>query len=139
MADTVKNRVVVFGTFDIVHPGHMSFLRQAKSFGNELIVVIARDETVNKVKGRKTVFSEIERLKKIKGLPYVDNAVLGSLKDKYSIIKRLDPDIIALGYDQKFFIDNLKEELTKRNVNAKIVRLKPYKKKLYKSSILRKI
>ena len=132
-------KILVFGTFDILHPGHKFFLKSAKEMGNELNVVIARDDTVLKVKGRMPHHDENQRLKKIKTFSYVDNAYLGNKRDKFKIIKKIMPDIICLGYDQKEFVGKLPEELKKRGLKTKIFRFdKAYKPHIYKSSILRK-
>ena len=129
---------MVFGTFDILHPGHLYFLKHAKKMGDMLLVVIARDSTVEKIKGIKPVHSEHERLKKVHQLLYVDSAILGSKKDKLLLIEKIKPDIICLGYDQQHFTQNLEQELEKRKLATKIVRLEAYKEYLYKSSKLRK-
>lgn len=131
-------KALVFGTFDILHPGHVDFLKQAKKHGDSLIVVVARDSTVKKVKGKKPKYSEKKRLAKIKKLKIVDDAFLGNKKGKYSIIEKIMPDVVCLGYDQNSFTKNLRQELKKRKIKAKIVRLKPYKAHKYKSSKLRK-
>lgn len=132
------NKVMVFGTFDIYHPGHLYFLKQAKKHGDLLFVVVSRDDTVKKLKGQSPLHNEKERLKKVQSLPFVDCAVLGSTKDKFSILAKIKPDIICLGYDQYYFTENLEEELKKRGIKTKIIRLKAYKEHLYKSSKLRK-
>lgn len=131
-------KVLAFGTFDILHPGHVNFLKQAKKHGDFLIVVVARDATVKKVKGRKPKYSEKKRLAKIKKLEIVNYALLGNKKGKYSIIEKIKPNVICLGYDQNSFTNGLKQELRKRKIKAKIIRLKPYKAHKYKSSKLRK-
>lgn len=130
--------VMAFGTFDIFHPGHISFLKQAKKYG-DLIVVIARDRTVKQVKGKLPDNAEKQRLRVIKASGIADKVILGSLTtDKYAAIKKYRPDVIALGYDQKFFTAELKNELKKSKLNDKIIRLKPFQPKKYKSSILKK-
>jgi len=129
-------KVLAFGTFDILHMGHLYFLKKAKEHGN-LVVVIGRDETVKEVKTRPPLNNEKKRLNKIKKLKFVDKAVLGNLKDKYKIIEKIRPQIICLGYDQNSFTKNLRKELNKRKIKAKIIRLKPYKTCLYKSSKLK--
>lgn len=116
--------VLVFGTFDLFHPGHEFFLREAKKHGDTLEVVVARDKTVGEVKGKRPVEDETRRLAKIQSLDYVDEVILGSLGDKYQIIKAINPDIIVLGYDQKFFTENLEAELKKRKLKTKVIRLK---------------
>ena len=127
---------MAFGTFDILHPGHINFLHQAKKYGS-LIVVIARDKTVREVKGKMPKYSEKERLGAIKGLNLTHKAILGSLSDKYAAIKKYQPDIIALGYDQIYFTDKLADQpLVKK---TKIIRLKPFKPHKYKTSIIKNI
>lgn len=131
-------KVLVFGSFDFIHPGHLYFLNKAREKGDFLTVVLARDRTIKKLKKRKPLYPEQTRLKNLKKLRLADQILLGNLKDKYKIISKIKPKIICLGYDQKFFVRNLKNELKKRKINCRIVRLKSYKPKLYKSSILKK-
>jgi FAD synthetase len=127
-------KVMAFGTFDILHPGHTHVLKAAKKLGDHLTVIIARDATVRKLKGRKAVFNEKTRLKNLKQLNIADKARLGNLGNKYQVIIDEKPDVIALGYDQKFFVDDLKNFVDKK---VKIVRLKSHKPKIYKSSKIR--
>jgi len=130
--------VLVFGTFDLFHPGHEFFLKEAKKYGDTLEVVVARDKTVEEVKGKKPVDREMKRLSKIHSLDYVDDVILGSLGDKYRIIEAIKPDIIVLGYDQTFFTDNLEEELKKRKLKINVIRLKEsLNPEVFKSSKLR--
>ena len=133
-------KVMVFGTFDIFHPGHWSFLHQAKKLGDYLIVVVARDKTVTMIKEQKPINKEAIRVRTIKDSRLADKVVFGSLTDKYAAIKKYRPDVICLGYDQKYFIDGLEEKLEKINLKkTKIIRLKPYKPEIYKSSKLKKL
>ncbi|MBI4142183.1 FAD synthase [Candidatus Woesearchaeota archaeon] len=126
--------VMVFGTFDVLHKGHFKLFEEAKKHGDYLIVVVARDSTVEEVKKHKTMYDEQTRLTVVQKAPFVDKAVLGNKDDKYKIIEEHQPDIICLGYDQKAFTDKLEKELRKRKITAKIVRLKPYKEDVYKST-----
>jgi len=128
-------KVMVFGTFDILHPGHLNLFRQAKRLGDELIVVVARDKTVEEVKGKKPMYDEKSRLKKVQCSVMVNKAVLGREDDKYSLIEEIKPDAICLGYDQDSFTSSLPEELIKRGLKAKIVRVTKYKD--YSSSVLK--
>ena len=130
-------KVLVFGTFDIFHPGHDFFLRKAKSYGDELYVVVARDSTVKQVKNRNTINNENKRIEILNVLFYVTEARLGYEGDKYKIIEEIKPDIICLGYDQKVFTENLKEKLMKRGLNVEIIRIEAYKPDVFKSSKLR--
>ncbi len=129
---------MTFGTFDIFHPGHENFLKQAHQYGNYLIVVIARDKTIEKVKGNLPQNNETTRRQIIAESNLADKVILGNLEDKYEVIKKYQPEIICLGYDQKAFIENLEGKLKEFNLpDTKIVRLKPYYPEKYKSSKLK--
>ncbi|WP_457612857.1 adenylyltransferase/cytidyltransferase family protein [Methanocaldococcus sp.] len=131
----VKKRVITAGTFDILHPGHYEILKFAKSLGDELIVIIARDKTVERLKGRKPIIPENQRREMVEALKPVDKAILGSLNNKLEPILKLKPDIIVLGPDQMTFDEEtLKKELEKHNLHPKIVRFKNYKKCPFHSS-----
>ena len=133
-------KVMTFGTFDIFHLGHESFLKQARQYGDYLIVVIARDKTVKKVKGEFTQNNELIRQRAIIKSSLADEIVLGNLEDKYEVIKKYQPEIICLGYDQTAFIENLREKLKEFNLEkTRIIKLKPYYPEKYKSSKLRNI
>lgn len=130
-------KVMVFGTFDKLHPGHLYLFREAKRFGDFLIAVVARDETVKKVKGKMPGKNERKRLENLKTISQINKVVLGNLTDQYLVIEDYNPDFICLGYDQHSFItENLKNEIEKRKLKAKIIRLRSYKPDIYKSSKL---
>jgi FAD synthetase len=129
--------VMCFGSFDVLHPGHMYYLRESKNFGDKLIVVVARGSTIRKIKGKEPKYNERERLEHVRDVQYVDKAVLGYEEDPYEIIEEINPDIICLGYDQDSFSENLAEKLKERGMTPKIYRLKPYKEHVYKSSKLK--
>jgi len=128
--------VMVFGTFDLLHLGHLALFKQARKKGDYLIAVVARDKTVWQVKHKNPQDKEKERARKIKASGLVDKVVLGALRDKYRSIKKYRPQIIALGYDQRFLTDDLAEKLKEFKIRAKIVRLKSYKPNIYKTSKL---
>jgi FAD synthetase len=132
--------VVCGGVFDILHPGHGFFLEKAKSYGDILAVVVARDSTVKKRK-RIPIVPERQRLEMLRYLRPVDVAVLGGESDPLRIIDELTPDIIVLGPDQKHDESELREDLKKRGLDVMIVRVKEYKKSPLNStrSILQKI
>src|SRR3989338_2032331 len=130
-------KVIAFGSFDILHEGHKHYLKEAKSYGNYLIVVVARDENIIKFKGRKPRNDENHRLDEIKKLDFVDEAVLGHKDNILRVLDDFKPDVICLGYDQKNVDDKkIRQELEKRKLKAEIVRAKPYKEYIYKSSEL---
>ncbi len=136
MGDEMK-KVMVFGTFDVFHKGHENFFKQACNYGDQLIVVVARDEIVKKVKGKLPDNDEISRLGVIKSFAQADKVILGNRVDMYKRIAQIKPDIIALGYDQTAFTENLQKKLVELGLGTtKIIRLKPYKPEKYKTSIL---
>lgn len=137
MQSSSKKIVMAFGTFDYFHAGHEDYLKQAKALGDQLVVVVARDETVRKVKGQNPTHSERQRLKEVSNCIHVDKATLGNSDDKYKVIKKYKPDILALGYDQFVFTYGLKTLFIKEGLNTKIVRLKSFEPKTFKSSIIR--
>jgi len=121
--------VMATGTFDIIHPGHGFYLEEAKKLGGDdarLVVVVARDSTV-RVKKRVPVVNEKQRLEVVKMLKPVYKAYLGYQRDMFRIVEEINPDIIAIGPDQKFDIIKLKEDLKKRNINADVIRISEYK------------
>lgn len=130
-------KVMVFGTFDVFHAGHEHFLREAKQLGDYLIVVIARNNTVKKVKGDYPEHSERERMNFIKKSDLADKVVLGNEDNKYRVIIKYKPDIIALGYDQFVFTYKLNKMIIDENMDTEIIRLKAYKPEIYKSTLIK--
>ncbi len=131
-------KVIAFGSFDILHEGHRHYLNEAKGYGDYLIVVVARDDNILRFKGRKPRNDQNYRLKQVKNLDFVDEAVSGDKEDILKVLERHKPDVICLGYDQKTVdADKLRQELEKRKLKAEIIRAKPYKENVYKSSKLR--
>ncbi len=131
-------KVLVFGTFDIFHDGHCDFLKQAKNYGDFLRVVVARNITVLNVKGKLPRYLEGERVETIKKSGLADEVVLGSLNDRYEVVRKYKPDIICLGYDQKQSLAELRRKLNEIGLErTKIVRLKSFQPEKYKSSLLR--
>ncbi|MBI4406464.1 FAD synthase [Candidatus Micrarchaeota archaeon] len=132
--------VMVFGTFDFLHLGHLDFFKQAKALGNKLLVVVARDSNVKRIKGELPFFSECERLEMVQNLKIVDEAVLGDEKNFFSAVAAYKPGVIALGYDQRSLFEGyISEKLNELGLKTKIVRLKPFQGNRFKSSVLRKI
>lgn len=135
--------VMAFGSFDILHPGHILYLEKAKALGDRLIVVVARDKSIEMFKKRKPLFSERDRLKIVRALKSVDQGVLGNRLNNHegrvSIIKKYRPDVIALGYDQKPTNKDLALLLKKAGIKAKIIRVRNVAdEKVYKSAIIKK-
>jgi|TARA_B100000315_G_C14567279_1_gene583629 cytidyltransferase-like protein len=132
-------KVMAFGSFDVLHKGHEAYLKEARSYGKHLIVIVAKDENILRFKGRKAKHDEEYRLRQVKRLDFVDEAVLGHKDDIFEVLGEFKPNIVCLGYDQSTISeDALKNELKKFNITAKIVRAKSFKPGIYKSSILKK-
>lgn len=129
---------MVFGTFDILHMGHIHMFEQAREYGDKLIVVVARDENVEKIKGMGALYEDTERIKFLQHIDIIDEVVLGNAKDPYKVVLDNKPDIIALGYDQKVFVDNLEDALTRAGLETQIVRITPYRENSLKSNKIRK-
>ncbi|MEK6984202.1 MAG: adenylyltransferase/cytidyltransferase family protein [Nanoarchaeota archaeon] len=130
--------IMCTGTFDIIHPGHLFYLSEAKKHGDKLIVVVARDETSKAFKGKEPVHNERERLEAVRMLKIVDNAVLGKQGNIFDVINEIKPDVICLGYDQNVQKQQVEDELKKRGFKAEVVRIGPYMANVYKSSKLGK-
>ena len=114
-------RVLATGTFDLLHPGHLLYLERSKELGDELVVIVARD--VNVKHKPKPVIPEDQRLRMVQALKFVDLAILGDEKDIFRPIEQLRPDIITLGFDQHFNPATLVEEMARRNLHPKVVRV----------------
>ena len=107
-------RVMAVGVFDLLHAGHLHYLEQAKSLGNELVGVGAHDDTVRSQK-HEPVTSQDLRCRMVNGLKPVDKAIIGNSPGTpiFDILNVVKPDIIALGYDQKHSIDSIRIGLDK--------------------------
>ena len=126
MADKHEKRKIVLasGVFDLLHLGHVKFLEEAKKAGGknaELIVIIARDSTVQAIKGRKPVMPENQRCALVESLRVVDEAVLGFENfDLGEVIERIKPDVIALGYDQAAMERQVREYVNKHGLSIEV-------------------
>jgi len=119
-----KKKVMAGGCFNIIHLGHIYFLKEAKKLGDELIVVLTHDKN-----NKKSYTLPAKKRKKIlESLNIADKVLIGDFKDKTKIVKKIKPNIIALGYDQK-----LPEGLTSGFKYIKIKKLSNYSTKSQKS------
>ena len=123
--------VLAFGTFDKFHPGHEFVLRKAKQLGDYLVVVVARDKNVQHLKKKTPSHTEQQRTKQVQNFETVDLALLGfqDFSRRMEIIDLINPDVIALGYDQAPHFVCPNEEI-------EVVRLAPFQPEKYKSSLL---
>ncbi len=109
-------RVMASGVFDIIHPGHISYLQQARALGDELIVVVACDDTVRKRK-HEPITPDYMRAKIVENLKPVDKAIVGTnTGDFFDTVRSVDPDIIVLGFDQDFDEKDLEKKLAEHGL-----------------------
>lgn len=136
--------VVATGVFEILHPGHIKFLVEAKKYGDKLIVIVARDKNANKQK--RVIIDEQQRLEVVKALKVVDDAILGDEKDIFKPIEKIKPDVIVLGKNQDVDEKMIMEKLKNRNLDVKVIRIENFynanlnsttkiKEKIFKSSL----
>lgn len=125
-------KVIVFGTFDEIEEKYMHMFKEAKEYGDYLVIVIALDDTICSLGGRKPKHNQDARLEQIKLLGIGDKVRLGCFNDHYRAIREEKPDIIALGYNQKIFVDELANNIDQ---NTRIVRLSPHKPEDFKKSL----
>ncbi len=119
-----RPKVLVAGTFDIIHPGHIALLRQAWNKGR-VYVVVARDETVKIFKKRPPIVPEEQRAETLSSIRYVHKVVLGSKHDIMEPIRKIKPDIILLGPDQWVSESWLEEQLQRNGLtNTRVERLR---------------
>lgn len=117
--------VLASGVFDLLHPGHLYYLSEAKKLGDKLVVVVTSDKTAS-AQGKSPFFRQKERLELIKSLKVVDQAALGERGKGLRSVVKIKPDVIALGYDQWQDDQKLRSELNKLGFSGKIVRIKKY-------------
>jgi FAD synthetase len=122
-----KKVVLASGVFDLMHLGHVKFLEEAKKAGGknaELIVIVARDSTVEQTKGSKPIMSENQRRTLVESLKVVDEAVLGLENFNIGeVIKSIKPNVIALGHDQSSMEQRVREYVDKNKLNVKVIQI----------------
>jgi len=144
MEKNTKRRVVLAsGAFDLLHYGHVYYLTNAKKAGGEnakLVVIVAKDKTVEKLKGNKPIIPEDERRALVESLKMVDEAILGfEDMDLLKVIEKVKPDVIALGYDEEKMENKLKRLIAEKNLNIEVVRIGRFEEKgLISSSKIKK-
>ena len=117
--------VMAVGVFDLLHAGHLHYLEQAKSLGDHLTVVVAHDDTV-RIRKHEPVTNHDLRRRMVEGLKPVDEAIVGNSPDVsiFEILPLVNPDVIALGYDQEHAEDSIKQKLIELGYqNIKVTRV----------------
>jgi len=134
-----KRRVVLAsGNFDLLHLGHVKYLEEAKKAGGEnakLIVIVARDSTIKKMKGRKPVMPEDQRRSLVESLKVVDEAILGYEElDIGKVLEKIEPEIIAVGHDQHNIEWSVRKALAEKKLNIQVVKIGKFGKEELNSS-----
>lgn len=112
--------VIAQGTFDLLHPGHVHYLTDAATYGDELHVIIARRENVTHK--AKPILPDRQRRDMVAALDIVDAAHLGHAEDIFVPIETIDPDVIVLGYDQHHDADGIRAALAERGIDCTVER-----------------
>ncbi len=118
-----RPRVVVAGSFEIIHPGHIYLFREAWRLG-DVYVIVARDKSVERFKKRPPIVPEEQRLRVVESIRYVTRAVLGDPSDYLRPLEEIRPDIVLLGPDQWADEEWLRRRLEERGINAEVRRLR---------------
>ncbi len=130
--------VAIFGVFDGIHDGHLSFIAEAKKQGNHLVAIVARDEVTKTLKGKLPKNNEVDRINFLLKVPEVDLVLLGDPElGTYNVLKEIKPNIIFLGYDQEALFNNLVKMMEENNLpEIEIKRGAPFNPDIFHSSIL---
>src|SRR3989338_10530126 len=128
---------LVFGTFDVLHPGHLRFLKTAFEYGR-LIVALTPDVMCRYYKGRLPCRTYEERKRCLEKISYIHKIVPADMRSgSFRIVAKLRPSVIVLGYDQELLRSHLVKRLSDFNLNPALITLKPYRRQLYRASRLR--
>ncbi len=137
----MKKKVLIAGTFDILHPGHIFLINEAAKLG-DVYVIVATDKNREVYSGEVPIVPEQQRLEVMKSLKNVKDAKLGRHdNDTLKTVEDINPDIILLGPDQKFSVDRLQKALKLKGMNQiEVLRLEKFydKFKLHSSSLIKK-
>jgi FAD synthetase len=116
--------VVAQGVFDLLHPGHLHYLRESARMGDELNVIIGRGDSVSHKEP--PILPDEQRRRMVAGLDPVDDAIVGHPEDMFQPLFEIEPDIITLGYDQGHSPSDLEAELEERGLSCSVRRVERY-------------
>lgn len=123
-------RVLAGGVFDLLHPGHVAFLEEARKIAGkdgELVVVVARDETVQRLK-RTPIVPEEQRVRMVSALKPVDRAILGHPRDFSITLRTVKPDVVVLGPDQDIDEKEVERWAERAGVDCEVRRIEKYER-----------
>lgn len=104
-------RVITYGTFDLIHYGHINLLRRAKELGDYLVVALSTDEFNEKEKGKRTYFSYEQRKRMLEAIRYVDLVIPEeNWEQKREDAHELRIDVFVMGDDWTGKFDFLEKE-----------------------------
>lgn len=127
-----KRLVFTNGCFDILHVGHVRYLRSAKELGDVLLVALNTDQSISRIKPGRPVISEGQRAEMVASLEVVDYVTLFNEDTPYELIKLLGPDVLVKGGDWK------REEIVGSDIVPETYSL-PYIKGASTTEIIEKI
>ena len=128
--------VLVFGTFDVIHPGHKFFLEQSAEYGDKLVAVIARDDFVSSIKKKTPVHSQEERINHIISSGLVDDACLSDkITGTFNVVMKINPQVVCFGHDQIKLAESFKTWMDIHDKKIEIVTVDPYKRDKYSSTL----
>lgn len=132
---SIHNKVLTFGTFDIFHPWHEFYLQSALKYGDSLHTIIARDTTVEKIKWFRPKHNEKTRQKNVQDFWICKSVILWDKSNPLVPVIAIEPDVICLGYDQKSFPKQLQAYLDQTWIS--VIRMESFEPEIYKSSKLK--
>jgi rfaE bifunctional protein nucleotidyltransferase chain/domain len=129
-----EGKKVVFtnGCFDILHRGHVGYLKRAKRLGDVLIVGLNSDKSVSRIKPGRPINRQRDRAEVLEALGMIDYVTIFDEKTPYRLIRALRPDVLVKGGDWK------KEEISGSDIAKETVSL-PYLKGASTTGIIEKI
>ena len=131
--------VLIFGVFDGLHDGHRSLIKQAKKLGDYLVISVAQDSVVKKIKEKSPKFSQKKRIAVLENEKVADKVLFGDKAiGKWKIIEKIKPDIVALGYDQIILKKSLEAVIESFKHKPKVVLLKAFRPQKFHSKIINK-
>lgn len=135
-----NNMVCAFGTFDVLHRGHIAYLDYARRQGSRLTVVITRDCVAKRRKGARPLFCEQDRIAMARGLRSVDRAVLGDIRDTWAIVKKINPACVCFGYDQQEAAASLCASRAYHEAGSPLISIAPsYRPRTFHSRIIKQV